>query len=228
MAKNKLYISIIILAILTVGGILWWTFLSHHASLLLKPYPSFFAPEIPSGMALYTDAQYGFSLQYPQMLTPTTTFAQYYHLPTSWRALADPGSTGVGVVAIPVFRIDQGGVATGKPYPLYFDAEVRVGVGDDTTTCYNTDAGYTSQKVTDVVINGVAFKKFDFEGAGMMQYVQGESYRAIHNGKCFAVEQIETGSSYRDETMLPGIPDATLKGYYDQAGEIIQTFRFTK
>ncbi len=179
----------------------------------------------------YVNNDYGFELKYPSDYEATSTFGQYYHLQNLWRAEASPASNGKPIVSIPVFQIDQGGVATGKSYPLYFDAELRIGASSDPQdilNCYKPDPGYTSQKITDTTINGIVFKKFDFQNAGMMQYVQGESYRVIHNGMCFAVEQIKTGSSYRDSSMFQGIPDDQLNGYYDEAGKIIQTFKFTK
>ena len=59
---------------------------------------------------------------------------------------------------------------TGKMYPLYFDAELRIGASSDPQdilNCYKPDPGYTSQKITDTTINGTVFKKFDFQNAGM-------------------------------------------------------------
>ena len=185
-------------------------------------------------VSTYTNDQYGFELTYPGDLQPEYKFKQYYNLPKTWRVSAPEGDNGEAVVSIPVFRIDNQGAngsAEGKPYQLYFDAEVRVGVSSSTESvadCYKTDPGYTTQKVTDVEINGLTFKKFDFSGAGMMQYVQGESYRIIHNGTCYAVEAVKTGSSYRDDSMKPGIPDSTLDSYLIEANNIAQRFRFTK
>jgi hypothetical protein len=182
--------------------------------------------------ATYDDTTYGFTFTYPKTITPETSFKKFYILSDTWRAEAADGENGIGLVAFPVFRIDRGGVATGKPYPLYYDAEVRIGVSNDPTVvknCYKGDPSYTTgQTETDVTINGVQFKKFDFGGAAMMQYMSGESYRTVHNGNCFAIEQIKTGSSYRDETMAPGTPDEVLNGYYVEAGNLIQSFRFTK
>lgn len=62
----------------------------------------------------------------------------------------------------------------------------------------------------------------------MMKYIQGESYRTIHNNMCYVLEQIKYGSNYKDPTMKPGISKATLDSYYNTAGMIAKTFRFTK
>jgi hypothetical protein len=61
----------------------------------------------------------------------------------------------------------------------------------------------------------------------MMKYKVVTSYRIIHNGACYAVEQVEYGSSYRDENTLPGLSTDQLQACYDKAGEIARSFRFT-
>ncbi len=226
--KNKDYIFILfVVVVLIVGGLVFFGLPIHKGgSRLIKPSSKATAS---SPVLTYINNDYKFELTYPAKFKPETIFKQYYHLQNFWRANALADSKGKLVVAVPVFRIDQGGVATGKLYPLYFDAEVRIGVSADAADvadCYKNDPGFTSQKVTDVTINGLTFKKFDFADAAMMQYVQGESYRIVHNNMCFAIEQIKTGSSYRDETMKPGIPDAQLDSYYTTAGNIVQNFSF--
>lgn len=180
----------------------------------------------------YSNDNYGFELTYPKGLAPEMSFKKYYALSDRWRSQSPEDQQGTAVVTIPVFRVDnQDGTATGKPYPLYFNAEVRVGVSADPQAladCLKTDPGYTDQKQETVDLNGVQFEKFEFGDAAMMQYVQGVSYRTLHNGMCFAVEQLKAGSIYRDESMTAGVPDEQLDLYYSQAGEIARTFRFTK
>ncbi|MFA5098904.1 MAG: MliC family protein [Candidatus Paceibacterota bacterium] len=179
--------------------------------------------------AKYISDKYGFEISFPSNIVPEYQFKQYYHLSNNWRAEASSESKGDVLFSIPVFRVDNGGVATGKPYPLYFDAEVRIGASSDpaeVANCYKPDPGYENQQITDVQINGVDFKKFDFGGAGMMQYLQGVSYRIVRDNACLTIEQIKTGSSYRDDSMLPGIPDEQLNGYYIEAGNIIQSLKF--
>lgn len=176
----------------------------------------------------YRNDTFGFTLNYPRALTPTTTFATYYTLSNNWRALAGENEKGTSVIAIPIFRVNQASPATGKPYPMYFDAEVRVGVSTVISTCYARDALYIEQTVTDETINGIPFKKFPFSSAGMSQYVEGTSYRTIHNNQCYVLEQLKTGASYRDPSMKVGISDATLNSYYKSGEQIIKTFHFTK
>jgi membrane-bound inhibitor of C-type lysozyme len=180
----------------------------------------------------YRNDQYGFLLQIPATSTPSTTFKSFYDLSNNWRALAAPDSKGIPVVSIPVFSVNnnQGG-AEGKPYPLYYDAEVRVGVSadpSDVATCLQNDAGYTSEPEQDMTLNGVLFKAYTFSDQAMMQYIKGVSYRAVHNGLCYVVEQLAAGSVYKDPTMTTGLSQTTLDAYFAQAGGIAQTFQFTK
>jgi len=185
-----------------------------------------------SGTVTYRNDQYGFLLVIPATSTPSTTFKSFYALASNWRALTAPGSKGVGVVSIPVFSVNNNqGSAEGKPFPLYYDAEVRVGVSSnasDVASCLQKDAGYTSEPEQDVVLSGVTFKAYTFSDQAMMQYIKGVSYRAVHNGACFVVEQLATGSVYTDPTMTAGMSQATLDSYFEEAGTIARTFQFTK
>lgn len=180
------------------------------------------------GLSGYANSEYNFTLRYPSNVVAQNYFTTFYNLASNWRLYASQANQGKAVVSFPVSRIDQGDVATGKAYPLFFVSELRVGVSPNTKECYATDPGLTNQKITNVTINGVTFKKFSFQDAAMMKYVQGESYRAIHNNMCYVLEQIKSGSNYKDETMKPGISQATLDSYYNTAGNIVETFRFTK
>lgn len=180
------------------------------------------------GLYGYANGEYNFTLRFPKNVVPQNYFTTFYTLASNWRLYASQANQGKAVVSFPVFRIDQGGVATGKAYPLFFVSELRVGVSPNVKECYTTDEGYTNQKVTNVVINGITFKKFSFQDAAMMKYVQGESYRTIHNNMCYVLEQIKSGSNYKDETMKPGLSEATLNSYYNTAGNIVKTFKFTK
>ena len=182
---------------------------------------------IPAGWTTYTDAKYGFEISYPSALTPTTTFTSYYHLPNAWRVGAMPNSSGQAILSIPVYRLDNR-----LYYPRYFDAEIRIGASSNPTdvkNCYSTYGYGSPTPPTDETINGIKFRAFPLESAGMMQYLIGVSYRTVHNGVCYAIEQLKAGSNYRNPTSSPqDIPQSVLDNYYNQASAIVQTFRFTK
>lgn len=181
---------------------------------------------VPSSWTTYSNREYGFELRYPKTLTPEFSFSSYYHLPAGWRSGAVDPAAGTSVVAIPVYRITQE-----TAYPRYFSAEVRVGFSRDArevAQCFADDQSYRKNPPASVVLGGVSFKKFEINNAGMSQYLRGVSYRTIRDGACFVIDQLVTGSSYRDERSYPAIPDSQLDGYLAQAGVIAQTFRFVK
>jgi hypothetical protein len=172
----------------------------------------------------YTSSAFGFAISYPSDLR-TEPFSAFHSLNTRWRVNVPADGRGTAVVAIPVLRIDNS-TSTKKAYPLFYDAEVRVGVSDSTADCYSQDDGYTMQTVAEVDINGVTWKKFIFGDAAMMQYVSGASYRVIRNGRCYVIEQIRTGSTYRDETMAEAYTDKQLDEIYERTLPIVLSFRF--
>ena len=182
-----------------------------------------------SGFHSYANAEYNFTIQYPKEVQVRNSFTTFHQIGNNWRLFAGQANQGKPVVELTIFSIDQGSYSTGKQkYPLFFTATVRVGVSPHIKECYTPDAGYTNQKITNVTINGIQFKRFSTSDAGMMQYTQAESYRTIHNNMCYVLEQIKTGSSYRDEKMAQGISEVTLTDYYNKGADIIKTFKFTK
>jgi hypothetical protein len=173
----------------------------------------------------YANSTYGFTISYPKALD-ARPFGNFHALnQNDWRYGATLAKRGTPVVEIPVITIDNQ-AAGKKAYPLFYTATVRVGVSTDVAQCYAKDDGYTDQTVTTVTFGGITWKKFIFGTAATMQYVNGASYRTVHNNKCYVVEQIQNGSSYRDTTLVGGSTDAQLKAYYDQTTAIAMSFRF--
>lgn len=174
-------------------------------------------------LVTYTNQQYSFTLQYPRDLVPVSGGDTW-----SMAASVNGGpQQGTAVVTIPVVDISHDSTKP-YPYPLFFSAWVSVGVSPDTVNCYQgieAEAGNPSPK--DVTIGGVAFKVATTSDAGMSKYTTVTSYRAIHDGACYAVEQVEHGSNYRDENTLPGLTLVELEAYFAKAGEIARSFRFT-
>lgn len=176
---------------------------------------------------VYSNMAYGFSVRYPKGTSVESTFSGFYTLGKDWRVGATGMLRGTPVVSFIVKRMDNQ-YTLPKTYPTYFTAETRIGVTPDTTNCYAKDEGYQNQTITNVTLNGVAFKKFSFGDAAMMKYMQGESYRTIHNKQCYVIEQVKVGSSYKDENMKNVISDSLLTNYYMSAGDIARSFVFTK
>ncbi|OHB25666.1 MAG: hypothetical protein A2542_03635 [Parcubacteria group bacterium RIFOXYD2_FULL_52_8] len=175
-----------------------------------------------STQAVFSSQEFGFSISHPKSFVVEKSFSSYYHLPAHWRANVGTDSKGLPVVSIIAFRVENP-----THYPRYFDAEVRIGASNDPeaiATCYSNAH---ERGPREVEINGETFQKFDMRDAAMMQYMQGESYRILRHGYCYAIEAIKTGSNYRDDPKASeDITDEKLESHYQSLGAIIQTFRF--
>lgn len=247
--NNKKYIAIIILVLLCIIGAYYLgankntvqqdqvatsssSPLSATSTLVkdvpLKPVAQKSPSAPPSSLSgSYTNAEHGFRIRHTDASKVTSSFSTFHELGTNWRLFANPYNQGKGVVQINIFTVDQGIYSTGKQtYPLYYTSQVRVGVGSNTAECYAKDGD--GQKVSDTTINGVTFKKFSTSQLIDKKYVVSESYRTIRNNKCYAIEQIKNGTTYKDTLMKEAHSDAALEAYYKTASAIAQSFVFTK
>ena len=229
--KSSAFYAVLGLGIILVAGIIWWGIYSHHAKTAALSSVATSSAVVASstqplkGLSIYTNGVYGFSIFYPGSDKTETTFDTQYHLPANWRenALQDASGT-------PIFAIIGYSTQSDTSYPRYFETEVRIGASKDPqelAACEKPSENET--QLPDAVINKVTWKAFGLQDAGMMQYLQGTSYRTIHDNTCFALEEIETGSSYRDTaSSTSNIPDATLTQKYQDLSSIVQSFSFAR
>jgi hypothetical protein len=144
-------------------------------------------------------------------------------------SFASPANQGKGIISFSIFTVDQGSYTNGKQtYPLYYTAEVRVGISPNVKECYTKDASFPNQTVTSVIINGVTFKKFITEEKHGDQYTNAASYRTVRNNSCYVLEQIQSGTKVKNDTMAIATSDGELASYYTTGEKIIKTFVFTK
>jgi hypothetical protein len=227
--KASGYYAVLGLGILVMGLIAWfgWRYQQEHARATAENTALSNVSADLTGQAIYTNGTYGLSVIYPEGAKVEDNFSNYYHLPANWRANALTNATGTPVIAIVGYRVEHT-----VSYPRYFDAEVRIGVSADRREidqCLRPTVDQGETALPDVTYNGIPWKVFAFQNAGMMQYVKGVSYRTVHEGKCVAVEQIQTGSSYRDdEKSTNDIPDSLLQKHYDDLNSIIQGVMFAR
>ena len=234
---NKKFIFILIISVMALGGC---AIGNQPQTRSANPAPRENPPaEIPAAPAatssveskaepqlnVYTDNTYGFEISYPKNLVAENVFKQYYVLSDKWRAGGGELNGEKPLLAIPVFRTESD-----NSYPRYFAAEARIGVSSDPQDVKDClkDNIYGAVKSLEN-INGINFVVYAIQDAAMMQYLGGKSYRVVHNNLCYAIEQLKAGSGYRDDPKSDkDISDATLADYFNQAGEIIKTFKFIK
>lgn len=217
-----------LVAILGIGGgVVWYLTYTREASLMRPGTVASSTTEVQVGQAIYTNGPYGFSLVYPETADVEYTFSASYHLGTTWRASALPDTTGVALLAIIPYA-----TASDHSYPRYFNAMVRIGASEDpkeVAECLKPTSQQGEEELPDVVIQGHTWKAFSFQSAGMMQYAKGVSYRTLHEGKCIALEKIQTGSSYRDDPISPDdVSDEYLLERYEGLSSIITSFTFAR
>lgn len=224
---NRATVLLFLFALVAIGGgAAWYLADSRHDS-LTRPEPvSTSTPEVSEGTAIYTNGIYGFSLFYPEQAEVSYDFDVSYHLGSSWRANALPDVPGTPIVAIIPYR-----TASEDSYPRYFNALVRIGASQDERElerCEEVDTSAGETALADKEIAGRTWKVFSFESAGMMQYARGVSYRTVFEGRCIALEQIRTGSTYRDMASERDISDEVLDAEYEKLTQIVASFTFAR
>jgi len=222
---NRLTLILFFLALIGIGGgVAWYLVDSRNDAFSMNAPITVPAPEINEGLSMYTNGTYGFSIFYPEPSDVRYVFDSSYHLGSLWRANALPEQGGQPLVAIVPYH-----TKSEDSYPRYFSAMVRIGVSYDALDVARCEEPSTEQgEVTlpDALIGGRVWKAFSFQSAGMMQYVEGVSYRVLLEGRCLALEKIKTGSIYRDQANERDIPKATLDAEYAKLDSVVESFTF--
>jgi hypothetical protein len=226
--KSNLFYAVLALGVLLMLGVAWFGLRQHAPASPASQTASTSAPAVvKEGSSIYSNGVYGFTIAYPAGATLEDPFKAYYHLPSAWRTNALTDASGTPIIAVVGYRVDNT-----NTYPRYFDTEVRVGQSTDpreVARCLTAATEQNEQVLPDVVFGDTTFKAFSFADAAAMQYSKGVSYRAIHDGKCYAVEQVQTGSSYRDDPKSSkDIPDAELQQHYHDLKQVVESFRFAR
>lgn len=211
-----------IIAVLAIAGALILWFILTPAGSDTSTSGSSMPTTTPSlaGSAIYTNGEYGFTLIYPETAKLEEYFSTEQRLTSDWRVNAI--STGTPILALIGY-----GTVSERSYPRHYYAIVRVGASTDPkelAACEKPTPNRNETELPDAVINGATWKAFSFGDAAMMQYVKGVSYRVLHEGTCLAVEQIQSGSSYRDDPDSPeDIADSELTARYEALHSIVES-----
>lgn len=193
-----------------------------------KETPPIVAPvqmsENLEGQSIYVSGEYGFSVRYPSSAKIEEPFSASYLVNDSWRANASDAGT-------PLIAIIPYEIKSENSYPRSYATLVRIGASTDESAvdnCEKVTADSGETVLTDKTINGTTWKAFSFGDAAMQKYVKGVSYRTVHEGACFAIEQIASGSSYREEESADDIAQEVLDGEFDKLEEVVDTFVFSR
>lgn len=173
-----------------------------------------------TGMVIYASGMHGFVISYPETAYFDESVAFSRDLANEW-ALGRPG--------FPIVAIVSYTRTSDTSYPRDYAAFVRIGTSEkagDVAACEKADTSLGEEPLPDREISGVLWKAFSYQDAAMMQYVKGVSYRTVHDGKCYALEKIATGSSYREEPSPDDLTDEALEAEYAKLDAIVGHFMF--
>lgn len=114
-------------------------------------------------------------------------FQRDYLASPTWKLFASPDSVGTPLVALVLEGSDR--VTAG---------ELRIGRSEDAaavSACLELPAEATGPAAaTTVDIGGVPFTHFTVGDAAMSHYVNAESYRAVRDGSCYAIDLVVAGT----------------------------------
>lgn len=195
-----------------------------HALLLLlvwlasctgqKPTPDAHEPARPTRVV---DSLHGFAIAVPPGMHLRHDFRRSYLGSAAWKAFAGEDGHGEPVLAL---VLDGSNAITA--------AELRIGVGNDATArahCLDVPSSGVPPQLAQVGVAGVPFTRFHAADAAMSHYLGVEAYRAIHGGRCYAIDLLITGT--RPEVYdPPATPPFEQEAARQRLREALAGFRF--
>jgi hypothetical protein len=142
---------------------------------------------VPDGV--HRDLTLGISLALPRDMDLRRDFQRSYLDAATWKAFAAPGSHGAAAAAL---VLDGSNKITA--------AELRVGVStdaDEVTRCTEVPATGAATASDPVSLEGTDFVHFHAGDAAMSHYLKVEGYRAVHDGRCYAIDRWISGTRPR-------------------------------
>ena len=143
------------------------------------------APQ-PTPTSPLVDAAHGFAITVPHDMHVRRDFQRSYLANATWKSFAGDDSHGTPVLAL---VLDGSNNITA--------AELRVGIGDDAGSkahCMEVPSSGVPAQASQVTLAGVPFTRFHAADAAMSHYLEVEAYRAVHAGRCYAIDLLITGT----------------------------------
>lgn len=166
----------------------------------------------------YRDPAQGFSLDIPPGMQLRHDFQRSYLDAGAWKAFAEPDSQGTPMAAL---VLDGSNKITA--------AELRIGVSADhqaVAHCTEVPASGVPAGRDTVKLSGTDFVHFHAADAAMSHYLQVESYRAVHAGRCYALDLWISGT--RPEVYdPPATPPFSRKDALRSLHDALAGFHFT-
>jgi hypothetical protein len=178
------------------------------------------ASEAPRSVpaAPLVDAAHGFAIEVPRDMHVRRDFQRSYLANAAWKSFAGDGSRGMPVLAL---------VLDGSNHITA--AELRIGIADDAAArahCLDVPSSGVPAQASQVTLAGVPFTRFHAADAAMSHYLDVEAYRAVHAGRCYAIDLLLTGT--RPEVYdPPATPPFGHAAALARLREVLEGLRFT-
>ncbi|MGH8274854.1 MAG: hypothetical protein ACRES9_11505 [Gammaproteobacteria bacterium] len=166
----------------------------------------------------YINKNYGIAIRYPADFHASSGFSHGYLQNGSWKTYAGPKSKGQPIVALTLAKSNQ-----------VTDAELRIGASRDSqavATCMKPSDGARPESPGHAVLDGVNFVTFDAGDAAMSHYLDVKSYRAVHDGTCYAIDLLVYGTNPQVYDP-PRKPPFTHSKAFARLHAALEGFRFT-
>jgi hypothetical protein len=140
----------------------------------------------PVSTAPLVDAAHGFAITVPQDMHVRRDFQRSYLASAAWKSFAGDDRHGTPVLAL---------VLDGSDHVTA--AELRIGIGDDAAArahCLDVPSSGVPALASQATLAGVPFTRFHAADAAMSHYLQVDAYRAVHAGRCYAIDLLLTGT----------------------------------
>jgi hypothetical protein len=170
-----------------------------------------------SATRTFESAVYGFAITYPAALEARASFEGSYLQDGEWKAFAGPDEgEGTPVLALVMPGSDR--IAAGV---------LRIGQSREAAglaSCTKVPSAFVDSAGR-AVIDGVAFTTLDGADAAMSHHLATRSYRTVHDGACYAIDVIVTGTNPQvyDPPAIPPFTEADASAVLTP---VVQGFRF--
>lgn len=171
----------------------------------------------PSDRNLFVDNGKTFSFVYPKDLVVSGGELGYT---SSWRT--NTQTLGLTLAKVTLSKLSQ-------PKTNLSDSWFTVGTSSDAQAIKDCLVPTNGERAKGTaVINGVTYTKIAFSDAGMSQYYDITSYRALHNGQCYTIEYTLHSVSMGVYSPDQGIKEFDTKKVVDTLESMAQSFVFLK
>ncbi|HJU08581.1 MAG TPA: hypothetical protein VJ727_08895 [Rhodanobacteraceae bacterium] len=173
----------------------------------------------PPSAPAYTDTNWNFSIDVPPDWKVEHDFAHGYLADGAWKTYAAPDSRGMPVISLTMPGSNQ-----------ITSAELRIGASreaNEIAHCATPPDSIRAGSLHSERIGNAQFITFEASDAAMSHYLEVKSFRAVHDGACYAIDLLVYGTNPQVYDPPP-TPPFSKEQAFAKMHTVLQTFRFTR